>query len=231
MINQIDQFPKGRLTLSEEAALAKEISCGSDEALNKLVLANMREALLYTERACYGRIDVSHRISLCYQEMIMSARRFVPGKNRYFAFAKPGLRGRMKTYWNSLHAVRNSAGEVSTDVLDERGHSVSQSHAHRPVCPEDDHERSYREMVTNEIEMPDQSAMMARDQWDLIRRTLADRLSKQQWMILDLTYKGGLNFPEIGELLGLTRSAIHAAHRKALHKLRDGVAENKGLFI
>jgi RNA polymerase sigma factor (sigma-70 family) len=228
MPNPIDQFPKERLTPQREAELAASIAGGDDDALNELVLANMREALLYTDRACWGKIDVSHRISLCYQEMRMSARRFVPGRNRYFAFAKPGLRGRMKSYWNSLHAVRNSTEEVSTNLLDEAGQSKRyQSNQ----CPEDDHENSFRERVTGEVEMPDLSPMLARDHWESIRRALADRLSEQQWMILDLTYKGGLNFPEIGRMLNLTRSAIHAAHRKAIHKLRDGVAENKGLFL
>jgi RNA polymerase sigma factor (sigma-70 family) len=226
--------------------LALEIRDGSQRALADFVMANMREALLYTQRVSYNRIDVQTRISLCYQEMCMSAKRYDPDRNlRFFAFAKAGLRGRMKTYWSSLNTVRNSKGMVSLDSVDTPA-GLRAAHVGVPVrgstsaapsgaeaglaCPEDDHERSPREEMTGEIEYPNQEPLLARDQWEVIRKTLAARLSEQQWMILDLVYKGGLSFPQIGKLLDLTRSAIHASHQKALAKLRDGVASHKGLL-
>jgi len=240
-----DQFPANRLPREEETRLAGLIRAGDEDALNTLVLANMREALLYTRRVCHDQIDEQTRVSLCYQEMIMSARRFKPGKTRYFAFAKAGLRGRMKDYWSSLTTVRNAREMVSCEGLETYtmpgcGGCRKWGTVFRRVVPgtfgklrepEDDHEVSVREGYTNEIEMPNLEPMIAKDHWNQIRKRMASLLTDQQWMILDLTYKGDLTFPQIGKLLGLTRSAIHASHRNSIKKLRAAICADGRLLL
>ncbi len=241
--DQLDQFSSEKLTPSEEAVLALEISKGSEEALVKLVMANMHEAILYTRR-CDTKVDERTRISLCYQELTMSARRFIPGRIRFFAFAKAGLRGRMMTYWKSLKVVRNASEIISSDELDKPPihtkalHWVSIKRSKwyiqptvRPPSPDDDHERSPREAVTGEIALPETDQIVIKDELALIKKTFYNRLSKQQWMILDLVYRGGLNFPEIGKLLGLTKAAVHISHKKAIEKLHAAVTQNKRLLL
>jgi RNA polymerase sigma factor (sigma-70 family) len=234
----IDQFPNRRLSREEEARLSVWIRKGHEAALNELVIANMHEALRYTSRVCNGELPEDIRVSLCYQEMCMAARRFKPGwGRRFFAFAKAGLRGRMKTYWKSLRTVRNAESTISLD-------SLGATHGFNPdIKPLDgktkrrmggsnavDENPSAREVLTGEICRPNWDRHFAIDQWNVIREGLKDLLSDQQWMILDLVYKSDMNFPEIGKKLGLTRSAIHAAHRKAIKKLRDGLQANPRLL-
>ena len=236
MKSLLDQFPSHRLSREEEVRLAGLIKSGNVDALNTLVLANMREALLYTQRVCNNSIDEKTRVSLCYQEMMMSARRFKPERARYFAFAKAGLRGRMKDYWTSLMPVRNAKEVVSCESLEYWTGSSTPRRTLPGTSPrlrgvEDDHEESVRESYTNEIEMPNLGPMIARDHWDQIRKRMSSLLTRQQWMILDLTYKGNLTFPEIGKLLGLTRSAIHASHRNSVKKLRAAILADGRLLL
>jgi len=166
----------------------------------------------------------------------MSAKRFIPGRLRFFAFAKAGLRGRMKTYWQSLRVVRNAEPTVSLEGLDTnwRGRGQGAALKHHPEvearCSDDDQEQSPREEITGEIDEPHLDSIFAKDQWATIRKELAGALSEQQWMVLDLTYMAGLNFPQIGKLFGLTRSAIHRTHRNAIQKLRNALKENPRLL-
>src|ERR1035437_7822229 len=167
MTSVFEQFSEAKLTLGEEAVLVYKIKAGDEDALNALVMANMREALKYSQRVSYDRIDEPTRVSLCYQEMMMSGRRFIPGGIRFFAFAKAGLRGRMKTYWTSLNAVRN-AGEIFS--LDARV----------PDFWDEKNRASVREKVTGEMEEPKTNLFVAKDHWQTIRRELSDELSDQQ---------------------------------------------------
>jgi RNA polymerase sigma factor (sigma-70 family) len=200
----------------------------------------MREALLYTSRVCNGDIDEATRISLCYQELCMSAPRFKPGGIRFFAFAKVGLRGRMIRHRKTLLTVRNAYDTLSIDSLE----GYRTNHLHKAYVhgikfastpdelrsPADDKEFSRREIVTGEIDSPDWDRTFAIDQWRVIREGLKHLLSDQQWMVLDLVYYNHMNFTEIGKRLDLTRSAIQAAHRKAIKKLRDGLVANPQLL-
>lgn len=246
----LDQFSSVRLTREEEKALADRIAKGEEDALNELVMANMREALRYTQRVSYELIDARTRISLCYQEMCMSARRFIPGKLRFFAFAKPGLRGRMKNYWTSLNVVRNAKQILNIDWVgypkpgDQIKQKIAQTSAsvssrlcgwrvlatQTPSLAFVEQPRLYRESITGEAEDDKLELIMAKDHVHEIETRLKHLLTEREWMILNLTYRGGLNFPQIGKLLGLTRSAIHAAHRDAIKKLRVGIAKDPRLL-
>lgn len=222
--SQLDQFSSKKLSRDEEAVLAAAIKLGNESPVTFLVLANMREALLYTGKVCEGKLDEGIRVSLCYQEMCMSARRFKPGGIRFFAFAKAGLRGRIKSYWESLRVVRNSEPTVSLDNLD--------NHYQRPVAlgPDDDKEHSYREVVTGEVTEPETGQIIARDQWRVIRKRYDKSLSEQQWMVLSLVYLSGFNLPQVGKLLNLSKARIHAVHWKAIKKLRVLLGRNPRLL-
>jgi len=221
----VDNFTKCRMTREEEATLAKRIHQGDEDALVSLVMANMYEAMCYTKFVCRGSLDEATRVSLCYQELCMSGRRFNSERQRFFAFAKAGLRGRMKTYRSSLNVVRNAKEVVSTDSIT----GLRPTWKER-LCYDRKEERDHEELLGGSV-MPDHGGMLARDFVAEIKKRLRRVISEQQWMILDLTYQGGLSFPQIGTLLGLTRSAIHASHGHAMKKLRAAIKADKRLLI
>jgi RNA polymerase sigma factor (sigma-70 family) len=224
----LDQFPANTHDRQAEENLVTQIGQGSDAALTVLVMANMREAILYTGRVCAGRLDEGERASLCYQEMCMSAKRFKPGRLRFFSFAKAGLRGRMKTYWESLRVVRNSQSILSVDTLGTENprRDIRRHHA----SPDDDREQSHREAVTGEVVLPETEKIFVRDEWAVIRKRYARSLSEQQWMVLSLLYLSGFNLLKVGKLLGLSKARIHAIHWKAIKKLRFLLASNPRLL-
>lgn len=239
----IDQFPEGRLSLDEEGRLASLGKAGDQDAANKLVMATMREALLYTQRTCRGTIDDPVRVSLCYRKLMMCVNRFDPARKiRFFAFSKAALRGEMKSHWERQDVVRNASEIVSADSLD--GWRGMRNAPHRPyymqkdlkqspgnlVGVDDDKEESVRERVTGEIEAPDMEQICVRDRWTEIKRLVWGKLSSRHRMVLTLTYQSGLNFPEIGRMMDLTRSMIHAIHREAIQKIRDEIAKDGRLL-
>jgi RNA polymerase sigma factor (sigma-70 family) len=228
--SQLDQFPSERLSPEAEADLAAQIKQGSEAAVTVLVLANMREAILYTGK-CDDRLDEGTRISLCYREMCMSAKRFRPGGIRFFAFAKAGLRGCMKRHWESLRVVRNGDAAVSLEALD-AAPSSGRHHRTRSISPspDDDKEHSDREVVTGEVTQPATDQILARDEWAVIRKRYDKSLSEQQWMILSLIYLSGFNLPQVGKLLNLSKARIHAVHWKAIKKLRVLLSRNPQLL-
>jgi len=231
MVKLIDQFPKEKLSAQEEARLAK-----ADPTA--LVMHSMREALLYTQRVCRDQVPEDARVSICYQKLTACVNRFRPGGIRFLAFAKAGLRGAMKDYWETKDTVRNATEIISTDYLD--GWSPEGGHSHvvsrlrsRPIKPrekEDEHVHSQRESYTNEIEHPDFDAICARDRWAQIEKIVGPSLNSRQKMVLTLVYKVGLNYPEIGKLLGFTRSLVHAVHRDTMKQIRDMVAADGRLL-
>lgn len=226
----IDDFPRERLSRAEEDKLAG----GSESDMVKLVMHSMREAILYTGRTCHDSIPVDERTSLCYQELMMSARRFKPGRVRFFAFAKPGLRGRMKTHWRAQGAVRNATEMVSVESLISPNSHADGPHSRMvPNSLEVEKEEPvtyFREHYTGEITEPDTDGICNRDQWAAVEKLLAGKLNSRQRMVLTLVYKSGLNYPQIGKLLGVTRSLIHAIHRDAIKLIKDTIAADGRLL-
>jgi RNA polymerase sigma factor (sigma-70 family) len=245
MIPLVDQVPQDRLTREEEADLVERAKRGDEDAANRLVMATMREALLYTSRTCRDRIAEDERTSLCYRKLMMCVKRFDPKRRlRFFAFCKPALRGYMKTFWENQSTVRNATEILSADRLSGWGHTGAAGSGlrppsswvqrrechHAPFDQEDDRGESFREEITGEVELPATDGICTRDRWAEIERLLSGKLNSRQRMVLTLVYKSGLNFPEIAKYLDVTRSLIHAVHRKALHIIRNEVARDGRLL-
>lgn len=229
MPNLFNQFP-AKLPATEEAALAGRIAQGGpagETALNTLVLANMQEALLYTRRVCDYKIRDDVLVSLCYQELMASGKRFKAARGRFFAYAKAGLRGRLADYKKTWSVVRNSTECLSLDV----GGAEQDVHPNqtRLWCNKHGQEVA-REIVTGEIEEPKIQSWIAQDQWEAVKRQVWHRLSEQEQMVVTLTYDGGLNFSEIGKLLDVSKAAVQIMHKRALKKLRYGVKQVDRLF-
>lgn len=230
MAKLIDQFPKEKLSPQEEARLAK-----SDPT--SLVMHSMREALLYTQRVCRDRIPEDARVSICYKKLSACVNRFRPGRIRFLAFAKAGLRGAMKDYWISQTTVRNATEIISTDYLDGcrfetpfRIPEYLRRAIPTPSRGDDEAPPPQRETLTNEIEHPDFDKICARDRWAEIKKRVDPHLNSRQRMILSLVYDSGLNYQEIGTLLGFTRSLVHAVHRDTIRQIQDILAKDGRLL-
>ena len=229
-INILDQFPKRRLFLSEEIALAERIAKGDKNALNELVIANMREAILYTRRTSNSALSDDILASLCYQGLMRNAKRFKSCGTRFFAFSKPGLRGEIKDYWRTLDPIRG-AKCIPIDVIDHDRPKDTESE--RSQNSEEDAGQSkpvYREATTGEICQPETDEIEARDSWRAIRGKVWPSLTEHERMILTLRHVSGLNFSEIAGLLGTSKSAAHSVYTKTIYKMRRLLLGDKGLL-
>jgi RNA polymerase sigma factor (sigma-70 family) len=59
---------------------------------------------------------------------------------------------------------------------------------------------------------------------------MESKLNEQEQMIINLVHKDGFNFPEIGKLLDITRSAVQRAYSKAVKKIKTEIERRKRLL-
>lgn len=180
----------------------------------KLVMANMREALTYAWRVCNRRIDGDELVSLCYSELMKGAPRFRPGRARFFAFMKAGIRGRLKHYWSTLDAVRNGGTTISIEHLEA---SEELPEAERPF--------QRHHLIPASIG-PNFDRVFEGERAACINRGMVRSLNAHERMIILLYYRTGLKFIEIGRLLGVSKAAAHVAHRNAIRKLQQYYLDN-----
>lgn len=213
-MNLFDSLPpKGTQDRAQEAALAKRIARGDEEAIGELVMANMREAMLYA-RAVSRNVDDGLLMSICYEALVRNAKRFNPRLQRFLAFAKAGLRGAFYRHYNKEQAVL--APLVSVDAYKE---------------PDDDDD-AYKasSMVMSQTAQPEFDLIFTRDRWSVVEPILKTHCSEQEQMVLTLTYISGFNFQETGNLLGISRSAVHRTHVRAIKKIREELGSKTRLL-
>jgi len=198
----LDSLPKERLTQNEEFALAAQIqkTPTDQDLLNTLVLHNMEEGFRYTKGVCRSKIADDELFSLVYQTLYRNAKRFQPGGIRFHAFAKAGLRGAVSRYWRTLNTVRNATEMITLSVPRD----------------EEEGESNFEPHVDAEF-----SAIHFRERFEFVKAAMKKKLSPQERMIIDLVYNQSFNFQEIGDLLGITRSAIQSTHAECLKKIRQ----------
>lgn len=219
-----EPFPPSEVR-AQEKILAAKIQKGDETAMNELVLRNMREAILYT--GCVARnVEQGVLMSLCYEALLRNAKRFDASRQRFFAFAKPGLRGALYRNYNKeaahtppFHPDITPAPEGKKEV---HGDSTEE-YANREL-------ESYSPVPGGQIVEPEMEAIFTRDRWELVKPIVAQKCSEQERMVLTLTYVSGLNFQEVGDLLGVTRSAVQRTHWRAVKKLRTELGRRKQLF-
>lgn len=240
----LESLPKELLTLEAEADLGKQIQkyAAPDrdrspciDMVNDLVLHTMHEAFLYAKRVCRAKIDDGELFSLCYLALRRNAKRFRPGQVRFFAFAKPGIRGAISRHWKTLDVVKNSSmhetdveiefkrkpyGKLDGEVLDADTDwtSILITGAGHTFAPKE------------ETVEADFASIDLRERMGIVDAIIKRKLTEQEQMILSLVYKSGFNFQEIGNLLELTRSAAQLSHAKSLKKIRSELARTKQLL-
>jgi RNA polymerase sigma factor (sigma-70 family) len=178
-----------------------------EAAVEALVLGHLRDAFFYARKCAYSRIDDDELVSLCYSALTRAAERVKPNLARFFAYAKPYIRGAICRTWKSKDTVRGAWGAESLDVDLENEDSKNE---------------------------PSQEAEFAlidlREKWELVK-PLMSKLSKREQMVLQLFYEGGFNFRQIGDMLGVTRSATQGTHTRALRKIRNALMRQRRLYL
>jgi len=211
-----------------EKAQAAQIAAGSEDARVELTMQNIREAFLYVKKCCKNKINDDEIVSLCYTTLYRNAKRFRPGKIRFFAFAKVALRGAISDYWSSIETVKN-ASKHYTDEPKMRGPMYryklgdegGQYHEELTTTGIHLNERKYFEgdIFVDTVE-PEFDLINIRERYAIVRKIVDDCLTAQERMILDLVYISGFTFEQIGELLDVTGSAAERTHSTAMKKIR-----------
>lgn len=177
----------------------------------------MREAFYYARQCCRARIEDRELYSMCYKALTESVKSFSPNQQRFFAYAKPNLRGNISRYWKGLDVVRGSS-------LHETG---PEPDIETPV----ESETGFEPVETDYVE-PDFKSIEMRERMERLIPAMTKKLSVQEKMIIELHYIGGYNFEEIGTLLEppVSRSAVQQTHARALKKLQGEMRRDQTLF-
>lgn len=220
-MNLLASLPKIRLTKAQEFALATKLQKRpTEDLLNELVLDNMEEGFIYTKGVCRGRIPDDEIFSLVYKTLYRNAKRFQPrpGGIRFLAFAKAGLRGALSRYWTGINTVRNAKAIFSLST--NNGYSCpyfGDEDVANPSLMEDG------EPTTD----PEFDAIQLRERLAFVKAAMEKKLSAQERMVIDLVYNQSFNFQEVGDLLGVTRSAIQSMHAESLKKIRQELTRKR----
>lgn len=233
------------MTPEQENQLARTIQATqSEEAINELVMANMREALLYLHTVAHGHRSERELVSITYAALVMNAKRFRPGMQRFFVFSKQGLRGALSRSFSTLKTVRG-AKSVYYDCEEEntqarltprqRADSMDNEEEkigtlHRKTCTFESMDRP--EMLVNpELATdPDYASIFLKDRWAFVSKIIKQRCSPRECLVLELKYRQGFLQREIASLLGISITAVQAAHSRALMKIRRRIAVRTRIF-
>ena len=227
------------ISQAEEQLLAKSRD-GDDKT--KLVLGHMREAFFYARQCCRAQISERELYSICYKALVECARNYKPNWQRFFAYSKPNIRGNISRHWKSLDVVRNASMHESEmtewqhmdQLLDEKCKTQGSLETTADLA---DHNREsegldIRSVAPSDWVDPDFDGIDFRERMGLVKKAMADKLNDQERMVIELTYTGGYNFEQIGQLLEprVSRSAVQQTHARALKKLRGELGRRKQLF-
>lgn len=244
-------LPQNRLPREKETELSLRIQADKTDldAVHILVLHNLQEALYYTKKCSNQAIPDADLLSLCYDTLLRNAKRFKSEfGTRFFAFCKPGLRGSLTRYWKGLDVVRNASAKRTDEIIggptfvpftggtDYVSRSIAGGRL--PIPMEDEvvdnhpHDDEFKDNITctqGGVVEADFDTIHRRELWSQVEPSIA-LLSDRQKMVLRLSYQSGFNFQEIGNLLGISRSAVQTVHAKALDTIRGDLTRRGRLF-
>lgn len=186
----------------------KLIDSGTKNALDKLALHNLQEAVIYVRHCSRGSIGQEEIISLCWIALRQAAKNYCHHKSkgiRFFSFSKPYLRGQISVERKRKLVVRNSEHKA----LDETNDNA---------------------LVETTVE-PDYSNIESAELSACLIPAMFLVLNVRERAILILRYQSGFSFTEIGERIGFSRQSIQKVHAAALCKLRGALQEKKGQLI
>jgi RNA polymerase sigma factor (sigma-70 family) len=189
---------------------ARELAANEEkrEALiQEFIMRYMRECVRYAQFASRGQIEPDELLSLAYMEARAAALKFDPAAGRFATYAKVWIWGRIHKHWATPEVARANFS---------KGDRVMQ----------------FRETVENQFELtnpnepivePDFGTVSFNEQLDRLEPFINSRLNPQEKMVIDLVYTAGFTMSKIGKMLGVSRAATQATHKRALKKLKKAV--------
>lgn len=213
--------PERALSPTQENALFR-----SADGRSNAVLHNMREAFAYAKYLCKSRMADGAIFSLVYSALSNAARRYRPSmnkrfaKSRFFGYAKPYIRGELSRTWKKQNVVPNSRC-ISLEAL-----WASMAAEERENGPQDNEAMPIYDTAVE----PEFDAIHTRERWEIVAPIMHKTLTCQEKMVIDLYYYGQFSFEDIGKMLEISRSAVQITHTRAIKKLGNAVAREKGLL-
>jgi RNA polymerase sigma factor (sigma-70 family) len=239
-MSSFDSLPHDKLTTDEEDALARKIQRNKKDtdSIHRLVMHNMREAVIYMRRCSHGLVEDGELISVLYTAMCLSAKRFKPGKVRFFAFSKVRIRGAVKRNWQTLDVVKKakamSRGQAHADLRAEKpskqlpDDEEAQIAPGVPLPPLLDSDP----LDDSEVVQPEFDRVTMNERWALVKVIIDRVCSEREKMILNLVYMEGFNQNEIGVMMEpkICRERVRQLHDSGLRKVRWELLE-KGRLL
>ena len=235
----LESLPPDVFTRDQEFDLARKIQhAPNDDDINSLVLHTMRDAFLYSKRVCRNKIADDELFSLCYLALRRSAKRFRPGTLRFMAFSKIAIRGEISDYWKTIDVVKHSSlhEEETTKYLHNGWAAVflpaGASTGDGEFDDADYEDWNFKPAFDQLIEPHEEADFRSidfRERLRIVEDIIKKKLTEQEQMVIDLVYRGHLNFQQIGDLTATTRSAAQSTHAKALRKIRNELMRSKKL--
>jgi RNA polymerase sigma factor (sigma-70 family) len=211
---------------TEKLSPADEDSLARVGDLESLVLHNMREGFFYARHLSRGKLAEDEVFSAVYIALEHASRNYKPGTKpgiRFFAYAKPYVRGGLSRLWKSKDVVKNAHHEsLDVPTIDT---SARIDRDDDPATMDMD-----CKWETEEHADPEFALMHLRERLEAVRPAMKSVLSDHERLVIELTYFGHYNFEEIGEKLGVSRSAVQNAHTRAMRKLRSTLSRKRELF-
>jgi len=219
-------LPEGALTRDEERDI---VALKTDAALEKLVLHTIKESVIYSRRVCRGRFEDGELMSICWDALRRAAKNFDPARQRFFAYAKPYVRGAINREWASRDVVKNSSlHETEVELRPVKPTSLDRPDGEYE--PDQIPENLRFERLEPDSVDPDFKGIDIREHWAVIAPLLAECLSDRERMTIELHYMSGFTFTKIGSLLNRTKQGVQAIHVRALKKLRCRLERNARLL-
>lgn len=230
-MNQTDLLngiPKEKLPVSDEDKLARE---ATEASLSKLVLHNIREAFLYARYVCRAKLTDEEVLSAVYLALSQAVQNYKPGTKagiRFFAYAKPYVRGVIFREWKSRDVVKNGKHE-SLDIYCPRPPQWIPTERDDGGPGQYDEDLRYERDPAGHCE-PDFATIAMHEKLDVLKPLIRTALSEHERMVIELAYFGNFNFEDIGRKLGVTGAAVQNTHTRAIRKLRDAAAQKPQLL-
>jgi len=208
------------------------------EAIDALVLNNLKEASIYAKHYCpKDCFSDGEIVSLCYDVLTKSAPRFNPKFGiRFVAFCKHRLRGAVKRHCCTLDVVKHA----SVKRTDNFGGPVFVPFVGGCEIPNREKSTIREDSPASEIFETstqggtcdfDFAGVDMRELWIPLQRVVQGKLNPRQRMVLRLVYDLGFNMQEIGDMLAVSRSAVQMTHSSALQILRRELGRNRELLL
>lgn len=217
-------LPTEKLEMEREDALA---AAGSETDRETIVLHNMREAFFYARHVCHGKLPEDEIYSAVYGALAHAVRNYRPGTKvgvRFFAYAKPYIRGALCKEWKAKNVVKHADHETLSAPEEQLNDT------HDCAWEDRDGMSILSKWETQENQEPAFDEIHLREQLEVIRPILKSHLSEHERMIIELTYSGQHNFEELSKLLGVTRSAVQNSHTRAIRKVRAALRRKQRLL-